>query len=76
MLELFEVSLGHGAHVCILQTGVVLVDSVDVSFGPEVDVGETALVGPLFAHVHINLIIYQSYFSALLARYTTSLSWS
>lgn len=54
MFEVFEVCFRHRSHIGVFQTGVVFVDSINVSFGPEVNVGETALVSPLFAYVHIN----------------------
>jgi hypothetical protein len=52
--KLFEVCLRHRTHICVLQTGSELVNSVEVAFGSEVDVGEAALVSALLADVHIN----------------------
>ena len=52
--RVFEVRLGHGAHIGVLEAGVEAVDRLDVAFGAEVNVGETALVGALFANVHNN----------------------
>jgi len=54
--RVFEVRLGHGAHIGVLEAGVEAVDRLDVAFGAEVNVGETALVGALFANVHNKLV--------------------
>ena len=50
----FEVGLGHGAHISVLEGRVEAVDGVDVALGTEVNVGKTALVGALLAHVHLS----------------------
>jgi hypothetical protein len=50
--RVFEVSLGHSAHVCVLEIRVEAVHGLDVPLGAEVNVGEAALVGALFADVH------------------------
>jgi len=51
---LFEVSFGHCAHVCELETWVVAILSLQVSLCSVVDIGEAALVVPGFTHVHVN----------------------
>jgi len=53
--RVFEVRLGHSAHIGVLEAGVEAVDRLDVTFSAEVNVCETALVGALFANVHNKL---------------------
>jgi hypothetical protein len=52
--RVFKVCLGHCAHVGVLEVGVEAVDRLDVAFGAEFNIGETTLVGALFANVHNN----------------------
>ena len=49
---LFEVGLGHGAHVGVLKRRVKPIEGLNVALGAEVDVGETALVSALLSYVH------------------------
>ena len=54
--HLFETVLVHGAGVCEFETGVVPVDSLLVSLGAEVDIGQAALVRPLLSYVHFTFL--------------------
>lgn len=49
---MFETSLGHGAHVRVLERGVESVERLDISLRSEVDVCEAALVLSLLSYVH------------------------
>ena len=51
-LSRFEKRLVHSADIGVFKGGIEAVDTCEVAFGADVDIGEAALVGALFANVH------------------------